>query len=116
ASVPSRALLGLEALYAAVDANRRKRARGLLEGELTFSSQEDVDPERGHQNIPRSSRQAGEGGTRTRSDDFKGKNGCKMQTARVSAESFAAMPLLGHRYRYVSTIGTGRFSDDVRYV
>lgn len=34
---------------------------------------------------------------------------------RVSAESFAEMPLLGHRYKYVSIIGTGRFSDVIRY-
>ncbi len=33
---------------------------------------------------------------------------------RVTAESFAAMPLLGHRYRYVSTIGAGRFSNVIR--
>ena len=33
---------------------------------------------------------------------------------RVSSDSFAAAPLLGHRYRYVSTIGAGRFSNVIR--
>lgn len=35
---------------------------------------------------------------------------------RVSPESFAATPLLGHRYKFVSIIGRGRFSDVIRYI
>ncbi|CAM9454054.1 unnamed protein product, partial [Scytosiphon promiscuus] len=114
ASVTSRALLGLKALYTSVNANRRKRARAAIGGESNSSLKEDVDRERGRDNVPRRNRRAGLRGTRTGADLCKDKSGCGMLVARVSAGSFAAMPLMGHRYRYVSTIGAGRFSDVVR--
>eukprot|EP00903_Cladosiphon_okamuranus_P007007 g6817.t1 len=130
ASVPSRALLGLQALYAAVDVNRRDRAPGSA-GSNAPSSSSRLD--RGAAVSGPAARGGGAGsrgvtGNRSSKEqpvrDGGGRGGIFSRSlrsapqppppARVSPESFAAMPLLGHRYKFVSMIGTGRFSDVIR--
>ncbi|CAM9383956.1 unnamed protein product, partial [Pylaiella littoralis] len=138
ASAPSRALLGLKALYAAVDANRRERVGRTAERNNSSSSSSAISPDdpddaggRGVA-VGRERRT-----TRTQTAENRGMGGDEggggfcggggggdwrslplasqpSPSPRVSDESFTAMPLLGHRYRYVSTIGTGRFSDVIR--
>ncbi|CAM9327482.1 unnamed protein product [Ectocarpus fasciculatus] len=139
ASAPCRALLGLRALYATVDANRRKLAHGGGGGGSTTGEKTRCRSSRpangcgGNTAIPGAAQGRGRGGVVTRSSGTKQGTPAAAAAAaaaaavgwrssapqpplspRVSAEAFAAMPLLGHRYRYVSTIGTGRFSDVVR--
>ncbi|CAM9741257.1 unnamed protein product [Ectocarpus sp. 4 AP-2014] len=136
ASAPCRALLGLGALYATVDANRRKLAHGGAGGSTPGEKTHDRSSRTangcgGNAAIPGSAPGRGRGVVTRSSGTKQGTAAAAAALAaaavgwrssatepppspRVSAEAFAAMPLLGHRYRYVSTIGTGRFSDVVR--
>ncbi|CAM9510938.1 unnamed protein product [Ectocarpus sp. 6 AP-2014] len=140
ASAPCRALLGLRALYATVDANRRKLAHGgggggggggSTPGEKTHCrSSRTANGCGGNAAIPGPAPGRGRGVVTRSSGTKQGTAAAAAAAAaavgwrsstpepppspRVSAEEFEAMPLLGHRYRYVSTIGTGRFSDVVR--
>eukprot|EP00752_Nemacystus_decipiens_P014221 g12650.t1 len=137
ASVPSRALLGLRALYAAVNVNRRQRARcsSSVGGAPPSGSRADAVSAvsvpatpvggAGHGGVTggngSSKKQQGRGGV-----GDEGRGGVFLRSVplapppppppsiRVSAESFAMTPLLGHRYKYISIIGTGRFSDVIR--
>lgn len=137
ASVPSRALLGLKALYAAVNVNRRERARR-SSGSKAPSTSSRGDGSSAMVSSPGAREVgAGSGGVVTSNQSAKrgGEGGGGAAGAaraggwlavpsppqpppptRVSAEAFVAMPLLGHRYKYVSTIGTGRFSEVIRYL
>lgn len=101
ANAASRAALGLKALYLAVDAGR-KRGRPvedtvplspcLRDGSVSIAN---ARSEPAHE-LGKQGGGVEEGGVPL--------------TSRVSAASLATMPLFGHRYKCVATIGTGTFS------
>lgn len=98
-----RATLGLRTLYAAVEATAsRKRPRA--------SSENSVFPQDDGLFVGE------ESGVLESAKEPGGKGRGALMTSRVSTESLSTMPLLGHRYRYVSTIGTWKFADVIRCV
>lgn len=102
ANVASRATLGLKLLYATVGAaSRRKRARPLATDAESWSPDGGV-LDGGGGAAGASKVRGGEGG------------GLLSSTSRVSWASFEELPLLGHRYRYLSRISKGTFADVIR--
>lgn len=104
ANAAARATLGLEALYAAVNAGRKQGRPS--EGAVSPS------PRSRSGSVPTADAQnetahelAKQGG---------GVKGGVPLTSRVSVASLATMPLIGHRYRCVATIGTGTFAVVIR--